>query len=749
MATSKPSNDAVANLSFAPDTLINLRPNLGGDFLPSAGGTELGPLSEMQLGNKPAAVSAIKKPSFKLPLIGKYAPAIQIRVLTLLALLFIALAAILAVIDALSFGTSALQVEAAGDTLTHSQRIAKASFGAMQGEKTAFDQLKDSRAKLGSNLHALSEGGEFEGRHLDAVGDNSKKAVEEALKLWANTEASSALLIQNEPALMAYGKQLDTINNAARPLQEEAQQVAALKLQMGSSGADIASSGELSMLTQRISKSATELTQGRSLSSEAAFSLGKDIVAFKDISAKILAGIDPKKPQAEELKKTLGLMAQNFTAMSDGASGILNNVAKIRAAKIAEQTIYDDNEALKKQLEVVQKSFAKDREQRNIYLWVAGISGLLGLLMAACIAKVIVDESRTRGQDAEAQMLKAKAEESDTKLVNEKNQNAILRLMNELQEVADGNLTVQATVSEDVTGAIADSVNYTVEELRALIGRINVTAEGVSNATGKARQTTSMLLKLSEQQSAEIQVTGDRVLDMARNITDVSNRADSSSAVAQRALSASRTGLTAVQASLQGMNGIRDQIQDTAKRIKRLGESSQQISEIVDLIGDITEQTNVLALNASIQAASAGEAGRGFTVVAEEVQRLAERSGEATKQISALVRAIQTDTQDAVSAMERSTHGVVEGAKLADAAGVAITDISKISQELAEIILDIANTTRGQVDQAQTVAQAITQILSVTERTTAGTRETSQSTEELAKLALELKKSVARFKVTA
>jgi twitching motility protein PilJ len=236
---------------------------------------------------------------------------------------------------------------------------------------------------------------------------------------------------------------------------------------------------------------------------------------------------------------------------------------------------------------------------------------------------------------------------------------------------------------------------------------------------------------------------------MANNITEVSNRADSSSEVAQRALSASLTGQQAVQASLQGMNGIRDQIQDTAKRIKRLGESSQQISEIVDLIGDITEQTNVLALNASIQAASAGEAGRGFTVVAEEVQRLAERSGEATKQIAALVRTIQTDTQDAVSAMERSTQGVVEGAKLADAAGVAITDISKVSQELAEIILDIARTTRGQADQAQTVALAIKQILSITERTSAGTRESSQSTEELAALALELKKSVSRFKVSA
>ena len=411
--------------------------------------------------------------------------------------------------------------------------------------------------------------------------------------------------------------------------------------------------------------------------------------------------------------------------------------------------MFSDSEAFKKQLYTLQDVYNQERSVRTAYFWVGVAAAVVALLAGLLIAKIILDETRVRAQYAEAEKEKAQSEEFETKQVNEKNQTAILRLMNELQEVADGDLTVQATVSEDMTGAIADSVNYTVEELRALVGRINITAEGVSNATSKARQTTGMLLKLTEQQSYEIQTTGDRVLDMAGNITEVSNRADSSSAVAQRALSASLTGQKAVQASLQGMNGIRDQIQDTAKRIKRLGESSQQISEIVDLIGDITEQTNVLALNASIQAASAGEAGRGFTVVAEEVQRLAERSGEATKQIAALVRTIQTDTQDAVSAMERSTQGVVEGAKLADAAGVAITDISKVSQELAEIILDIARTTRGQADQAQTVAQAIKDILSITERTTMGTRESSQSTEELAALAQELKKSVARFKVNA
>jgi twitching motility protein PilJ len=740
MATDKKVKlDFPSNLSFAPDTLVNIRPNSNGEYAETISTT---------VEKKPTR-EAKSRSHFKLPLIGHLPSNTQVRILSVLLALFFLIAVIATTADLFFSSKNALHVEIVGDTLTHSQRLAKASFGAMQGEKSAFAELKESRALIGKNLNALNEGGVYEGRTVEPSDDASKPALTEALKLWAVSEEASGMLIQNEPPLMAYGKQLDTINNASRPLQEQAQQVAALKVQMGASGADISSASELSMLSQRIAKSATELTQGKSISSEAAFSLGKDIVSFKDITARITKSVDPKKPQGEELEKTLTTMSLNFNAVNDGASGILGNVAKIRSAKIAEQTIFNESETFKMQLDILQTSLVEERTVRNVYFWVRLISAIIALMMGLLIAKIVLDETRVRTQAAEAEAEKAVADENGLKLVNEKNQTAILRLMNELQVVADGDLTVQATVSEDMTGAIADSVNYTVEELRTLVGRINVTAEGVSLATGRARQTTTMLLKLSEQQSSEIQVTGDRVLSMADNITEVSNRADSSSNVAQRALSASLTGQKAVQASLQGMNGIRDQIQDTAKRIKRLGESSQQISEIVDLIGDITEQTNVLALNAAIQAASAGEAGRGFTVVAEEVQRLAERSGEATKQIAALVRTIQTDTQDAVSAMERSTQGVVEGAKLADAAGVAITDISKVSQELAEIILDIARTTRGQADQAQIVATAIKDILNITERTTAGTRETSQSTEELAKLALELKQSVARFKVTA
>lgn len=326
-------------------------------------------------------------------------------------------------------------------------------------------------------------------------------------------------------------------------------------------------------------------------------------------------------------------------------------------------------------------------------------------------------------------------------------QQAILRLMNEMGDLADGDLTVRATVTEDITGAIADSVNYTIEELSVLVKRINDTAGRVAGAAESAQQISADLLAAAERQSQEIEETSRSVLASAQSMNEVSRSASRSARVARDSLEAARKGTDAVQDSIRGMNEIREQIQETSKRIKRLGESSQEIGEIVELISDITEQTNVLALNAAIQAASAGEAGRGFTVVAEEVQRLAERSGEATKQIAAIVRTIQTDTQDAVAAMERSTRGVVEGAKRSDAAGQALGEISAVTDNLATLIDGISSQTEREAGTATRVADTMDSIRDVTRQTTVGTQQVAESIGQLAEAAVELKGSVSGFKV--
>jgi methyl-accepting chemotaxis protein len=376
---------------------------------------------------------------------------------------------------------------------------------------------------------------------------------------------------------------------------------------------------------------------------------------------------------------------------------------------------------------------------RNKYygtLAAAALVSILGLTGLVLLARNAIRNAEAR----EEQVKKTEAE-------NRKNQAAILQLLNEMGNLADGDLTVRAQVTEDITGAIADSMNYTIEELRTLVTGVNSASARVSQRTQVAQQVSERLLEATDRQSQEIEETTAQVLRVAQSINQVSVNAGESAKVAQRSLEAAEKGASAVQNSIKGMTEIREQIQETSKRIKRLGESSQEIGEIVELISGITEQTNVLALNAAIQAASAGEAGRGFSVVAEEVQRLAERSGEATKQIGAIVKTIQTDTHDAVVAMEKSTQGVVEGARLSDGAGQALAEIGQVSKQLAGLIQAISKATQDQATATNTVAKNMREILTITKQTTEGTKETAESVTNLAALAGELKGSVSGFKL--
>jgi twitching motility protein PilJ len=330
---------------------------------------------------------------------------------------------------------------------------------------------------------------------------------------------------------------------------------------------------------------------------------------------------------------------------------------------------------------------------------------------------------------------------------NERNQQAIMRLLDELSSLADGDLTVQATVTEDITGAIADSINYAIEALRELVATIN---DSTIQLDGAARQTQAAgahMAKASSAQSRQISSASESMADMAASIEEVSGNSERCSDVARHSVDIAHKGGDAVRRTIDGMNAIRETIQETSKRIKRLGESSQEIGNIVELINDIAEQTNILALNASIQASMAGEAGRGFAVVADEVQRLAERAANATKQIEVLVRTIQADTNEAVVSMERSTTDVVGGALLAENAGAALEEIEQVSNQIASLVQNISASARQQAVASGNISKNMQVVREISTQTADGSTATSTSIAKLAALSAQLRKSVAGFRL--
>jgi twitching motility protein PilJ len=330
---------------------------------------------------------------------------------------------------------------------------------------------------------------------------------------------------------------------------------------------------------------------------------------------------------------------------------------------------------------------------------------------------------------------------------SERNQAAIIRLLDELGSLADGDLTVKATVTEDITGAIADSINYAIEALRELVVTLNESAIMVDGAAKQTDGTAQQLAEASHAQSMQIEAASQAIASLIESGEEISGNAERSSDVARHSVDVAHKGGDAVRRTIAGMNTIRETIQETAKRIKRLGESSQEIGDIVELINDIADQTNILALNASIQASMAGEAGRGFAVVADEVQRLAERSANATKQIEVLVRTIQSDTNEAIVSMERSTTDVVGGALLAENAGAALEEIEQVSNQIASLVQNISGSAREQVSSAATVTHNVDRLQEINSQTAASTSATTESIRKLAELSAQLRESVSGFRL--
>jgi len=635
----------------------------------------------------------------------------RVKMFGLASAIFFVLTAAFAYISNREEGASVRYVGQSSQLLMLSQRLANDAQQALTGNPAAFDALAESRTRMSGIITTLDKGDFL----LPATTGSARTALNEYMQSANKTVMDAQAVEEGRAGLVTLGVTLTTIDTVGVDLRELSQKMMET---LGGEQKELATRFALSV--ERIGKDAGRL-MGLEVTVEQVAALAVDTIAAEE-SLAALPAADANVARARNL----------FGSYRDSVEILISQVRNLVAAKAAAKAIVGDSEGL-----LTKSQRLVDAYQGTVTARTANAStllfGLLLLISLGMLIKSYLDDTRKLGEEAAR--------------INSQNQNAILRLMNELGDLADGDLTVRATVTEDVTGAIADSLNYTTEEFRKLVARITAAVEQMGNATKDAETISKGLLEAAQQQAKEIEGAGEAVQLMSRSIKEVDSSAAQSANVARRTLAATEQGALAVRNTISGMDVLREQIQDTAKRIKRLGESSQEIGEIVDLISDITEQTNVLALNAAIQAASAGEAGRGFSVVAEEVQRLAERSAEATKQIGALVKTIQGDTHDAVAAMEKSTLGVVEGAKLSDMAGQSLREIEQVSNELAALINSISTSTQVQTDMASEVASVMQDILKITVQTTEGTRLTANSIAQLTGLTSDLRGSVAGFKL--
>ena len=626
--------------------------------------------------------------------------------------------------------TDQQNLAAIGEQQVLSQRIAKYTLAASTGEGAAFDQLARSKGRFASILDLQRE--EFTGQ-ADAGSEPLQKTFSDFETSWNSFDHGVDQVLDGQALILSVAEAAEVMSEVMPQLLEYTEDVVSLLLKNGASALQVSLASHQSVLSQRIVNSINNVMIGDDAEA-AAVAFKEDTNKFGSVLLGMIHGrngiqaVDGKKAQ-NKLRQIAGL----FSRVSDHVGAIVDNSEELAGIQAAVKAVSAQSEQL----------FNAGAELKDTYITIADsriVSSELAYLLGAVTLFILfwMGFETLRGQKRRNNVV----EEENTR-----NQEAIMRLLDEMGDLAEGDLTVRTTVTEDFTGSIADSVNVTVDSLRDLVKTINVTSTQLSSSVHETDEIAQQLSAASEKQSSDITTASLAINVMASSMDDVSDNASESSKVAMQSVAIATKGGDAVKRTMEGMDTIREHIQETSKRIKRLGESSQEIGDIVELINDIAEQTNILALNASIQAAMAGEAGRGFAVVADEVQRLAERSANATKQIEALVKTIQADTNEAVISMEKSTTGVVKGAQLAEDAGQALEEIESVSEQLAGLIQTISGSARQQAGAAAEISTTMNGIQDVTTQTADGTQRTSSSIGNLSRLAQDLDKSVAGFKL--
>ncbi len=620
-----------------------------------------------------------------------------------------------------------------------SQQTAKFALESADGNAGSFKELESTRNSIDSAVQRLNKGDPESG--MQAYSNNNAtpagRAVSALDASWKQLDADIGKILSNKAVVLDSKLRANTLAQQMPLLNSSMEQVVNILQQRNGSSEQMLGTSRQMLSADRIIRRVQEVLQGGDTAQSAADGLSRDALLYGSVLKGLLenspdSGVKPVKDA--NAHKILADMDASWSKLTDPLAKLVAAAGNIADVKRAGNQASLDSQTVLLRANDVSEQIGKLPLRRlfpNIWWGLLGAAGAVAFALLLVIT-LVRDQRQRFASSAE---------------LNQRNQEAIMRLLDEMGSLAEGDLTVKTTVSEDITGAIADSVNYAIDELRSLVTTINETSEQVSSSAQETQTTARHLADAAEQQAQQISSATSAINQIVNSMDVVSKDSAESASVAERSVKIASRGAEVVRETISGMDSIRDQIQETSKRIKRLGESSQEIGSIVELINDIAEQTNILALNAAIQAASAGEAGRGFAVVADEVQRLAERSTSATKRIETLVQTIQSDTNEAVNSMEQTTAEVVAGARLAEDAGSALGDIERVSHDLSALIQNISAAAREQSSAATDISVSMNAIQEITSQTSQGASQTADSIGTLAQLASDLRRSVAHFKL--
>jgi twitching motility protein PilJ len=620
-----------------------------------------------------------------------------------------------------------------------SQQTAKFALESADGNIDAFKELEGTRNSIDSAVQRLKKGDSQSGMRAygDADATPAGRAVSALDNSWKQLDADIGKILSNRAVVLDSRQRAGTLSQQMPLLNSSMEQVVNILQQRNGSSEQMLGTSRQMLSADRIIRRVQEVLQGGESAQSAAAGLSRDAQLYGNVLKGLLEGSPDSgvKPVSDaNARKILTQMGADWSKLADPVAKLVAGAGNIADVKTAGNQASLDSQTVLLRANNLSEQIGKLPLRRlfpNVW-W--GLFGAIGAVAFALLLVItLVSDQRRRFA-------------SSTEL-NQRNQEAIMRLLDEMGSLAEGDLTVKTTVSEDITGAIADSVNYAIDELRSLVTTINETSEQVSSSAQETQTTARHLADAAEQQAQQISSATSAINQIVSSMDVVSRDSAESADVAERSVKIASHGAEVVRETISGMDSIRDQIQETSKRIKRLGESSQEIGSIVELINDIAEQTNILALNAAIQAASAGEAGRGFAVVADEVQRLGERSTRAPHRLETLGQTIQSDTNEAVNSMEQTTAEVVAGARLAEDAGSALGDIERVSHDLSALIKNISTAAREQSAAATDISVSMNAIQEITSQTSQGASQTADSIGTLAQLASDLRRSVAHFKL--